>query len=675
MKNKEHSQEFIRATLSFYQVSGSSLEETAQKMEVEIPTLVSWIKEAEESQALDADKTLPFLSRESDVSPKVDDVIKTWMQIEAVRHSSDDDVFIHPTFGENGVQKRKEVLGEGGMGIVYSAVQASMGREVALKELKPNRTEVHFRRALLQEAWIVGLLEHPNILPVYTIEKNKDGFPSILMKKIEGKTWAYYLEHPKEAQETFEYSDFISWNIEIVLQVCNAISYAHDIGFLHRDLKPENIMIGDYGVVFVLDWGLSVALDDRHSSWLPRAKDIQLVAGSPAYMAPEMADVEGAGLSAVTDIYLLGAMMYEVITGTPPHGGESLPEILASIQSFTPTYPTDSCTRFQEIISDCLHLDPLDRYSCVDDLQRDLQKYRTYRNFIPVLSAMNESLYAIHQLVLTQGSRGELYEHFFSARFAFRQLHKQGLLREENRQKFKKVAIEMARWELREHNPETSEILLEPWGEIDASFLQEIDAEKEHQRQEKVRIERLGIARSKTIGIRTRMFVTLLSIITWTLLPAWVLVFDIDITFDLLHKHTLLSLVIFVAIGIWARHSISSTEQNRQVYAILLCEPLFHGFSDLTYQLLGYDSEQVWAMRFMVWLAMIASYSVLLEARMIPISIMYGCATFWIVQNPQHVPQASMILNLVLCCVMYVVWRDDYVHAEDAREIDREEFL
>lgn len=674
MKEKVHTQEFIRATISFYQVSGYSVEETARVLQLDTPTLSSWVKSSITLEQK-IEKTIPLVHDAGGTFPPVD-VINTWMQSESNTDNVSNDAFTRPVFGEYGISKKNEILGEGGMGVVYSAVQTSMGREVALKELKTNRTDVQFRRALLQEAWIVGLLEHPNILPVYTIEKSEDGLPIILMKKIQGKTWAHYLQYPKEAQEEFAYTDFISWNIDIILQVCNAISYAHDRGFLHRDLKPENIMIGDYGVVFVLDWGLSVAIDDRYSDWIPRAKEVRVVAGSPAYMAPEMANVHGKGLSPATDIYLLGAMMYEVFTGSPPHKGGTLAEILTKIQEFTPTYPLGSCERFQDIISRCMHKDPSSRYPCVGSLQKELQELRVYRNFLPVLNAMNENIDSIYQQVAASSSRGNIYEHFFSARFAFQQLHAQGLLRDKNREDFRGAAIEIARWEITEHNPETSEILLEPWKDyVEKSLFEEIKAEKERLHQQKVCVERIQISRSKTIGARTRMFVMLLTMMTWTLLPAWVLFSGADITFDLLHYHTLLSIFIFIAIGVWARHSISSTERNRQVYSILLCEPIFHGFSDLTYHLLGYEPAQVWSMRFMVWLAMIASYAVLLEARMLVVAVLYGCATLWIVQNPQYVPQASMTLNMVLCGVIYLVWRDDYVRAEDAREIDKKNFL
>ena len=668
MKKNEPSQDFIRATVSFHEASGYSVEKTAETLGVDTETLISWMEHY-------GRETMPVEQVSRDTMAQ-NDIVKTWMELDSASQEGEPQGFVQPTLGAHGVSSRNEILGEGGMGIVYSAIQSSMGREVALKELKSDRREVVFRRALLQEAWIVGLLEHPNILPIYTIEQNEDGLPMILMKKIEGKTWSYYLSHQKEAQEEFEYTDFLSWNIEIMIQVCNAISYAHDRGFLHRDIKPENVMIGDYGVVFVLDWGLSVALDERHSSWLPRAQDIQTVAGSPAYMAPEMARVTQDAISTATDIYLIGATLYEVCTGLPPHQGTSFSEMKSSIERFVPKFPMDACSRLIEIIAQCMKRNPADRYESVDSLLKTLQQYLQYRNFIPVMDAMNVDIQKIIDKSMNNGERGELYEHFFSARFAFRQLHHKQLLLKRNHEAFREAAFALARWEITQENPETADILLDSWKDsIDEDLRKQIEREKQRQINQQIRLEKIEISRSRTIGARTRMAVVVFTIMTWTLLPAWVLIFDAEITFDLLHNHTLVSIVIFIAIGLWGRHSISSTERNRQIYAILLCEPIFHGFSDIIYQLLDYAPAQVWAMRFMVWLSMIASYAVLLETRMLIVAGVYALVTIWVVQNTAYVPYVSSVLNIGLCCVIFLIWRDEYVNAEDAREIDRGKFL
>ena len=146
------------------------------------------------------------------------------------------------------------------------------------------------------------------------------------------------------------------------------ISYAHDRGF-HHDIREKcNDRRLWRGLCF--DWGLSVALDERHSSWLPRAKDVHTVAGSPAYMAPEMARVTKESLSPATDIYLLGATLYEIYTGEPPHHGSSLSDMMDSIENFVPSFPQAKCVRLQEIIDQCMKKSPRERFESVDDCSK-----------------------------------------------------------------------------------------------------------------------------------------------------------------------------------------------------------------------------------------------------------------------------------------------------------------
>jgi serine/threonine-protein kinase len=105
------------------------------------------------------------------------------------------------------------------------------------------------------------------------------------------------------------------------MQVCNAISFAHSRGMIHRDLKPSNVMIGSFGEVLVLDWGLAVCLRDDGDGRLPLARDCKTLVGTPCYMAPEL--MRGpAGLSERTDLYLLGGMLHEIVEGQPPNQGE-----------------------------------------------------------------------------------------------------------------------------------------------------------------------------------------------------------------------------------------------------------------------------------------------------------------------------------------------------------------
>ena len=215
------------------------------------------------------------------------------------------------------------VLGEGGMGRVDRAVQLSLRREVAVKRLKPSRVTPESRMALLQEALFTGFLEHPNIVPVHQLGRDDDGEPVLVMKRVEGVAWGDLTLGPDHPHwDVLGVHDRLRFHLEVFTQVCHALHFAHSRGVVHRDIKPENVMIGHFGEVYVLDWGLALRLDKRGEA--PAN-----IVGTPAFMAPEMLDGP-SGVSERTDVYLAAATLHEVLTGTPRHDGDTLESVLVS---------------------------------------------------------------------------------------------------------------------------------------------------------------------------------------------------------------------------------------------------------------------------------------------------------------------------------------------------------
>jgi len=214
------------------------------------------------------------------------------------------------------------VIGVGGMGIVHEAEQVSLGRTVAVKTLPSARRDQAAALALLREAWITGMLEHPNIVPVHYLELDADTLPVIAMKRVGGVGWNTVIRDPEAVRTRFGATDVFAWNISILVQVLNAVRFAHSRGVVHRDLKPSNVMIGEFGEVYLLDWGIAVSVRDQPGGRLPVADTAQL-AGTPNYMAPEMLTPDGPGISVATDIYVAGAVLFEIIAGHPPHRGRT----------------------------------------------------------------------------------------------------------------------------------------------------------------------------------------------------------------------------------------------------------------------------------------------------------------------------------------------------------------
>lgn len=273
----------------------------------------------------------------------------------------------------------KDTLGEGGMGLVELADQLSVGREVAVKKVRQNARSERNTLVLLREGWTTGRLEHPNIVPVYTLGRDPDGEPLIVMKKIAGTSWLEVIDDPQKAPDSFDADDPMELHVEILIQVCNALHYAHSQGIIHRDLKPENVMLGAFGEVYVLDWGIAVSLRDDESQ-LARAADVTQPAGTPAYMAPEMVDGDGTRLGEHTDLFLLGAILYEVLTGRPPYSGNSLYALMLEAYACEPEDLGDDVDAELAAISrQAMARDPSERFESARALRDALYDYRRHR--------------------------------------------------------------------------------------------------------------------------------------------------------------------------------------------------------------------------------------------------------------------------------------------------------
>ena len=173
--------------------------------------------------------------------------------------------------------KLGQTLGEGGMGVVRLADQVSLHRSVAVKTLRPEKSSDAALLALLREAWVTGALEHPNIVPVYALGRNEEKMPVFVMKRVEGTPWSTLLAdptHPLVARGGGD-KDPLHFHLELLLKVCDALAFAHSRQLIHRDVKPENVMLGAFGEVYLLDWGIAVSLDD--TSLFPKASEVRSV--------------------------------------------------------------------------------------------------------------------------------------------------------------------------------------------------------------------------------------------------------------------------------------------------------------------------------------------------------------------------------------------------------------
>lgn len=218
---------------------------------------------------------------------------------------------------------RREVLGRGGMGEVTLWRDDRLGREVAVKRLLPHAVDDDTARArFLREARVQGQLEHPAVVPVYDVREDGDGGLSLTMKRVRGKTLTKLLDEHSRSDLGREPSRRL---LSAFSTVCLAIEFAHARGIVHRDLKPANIMLGDFGEVYVLDWGLAKILGEPAEADVSSAGALSpsamtqsgSVLGTLGYMAPEQLDDSLGPTTAASDVYSLGAILFEVLAGVP----------------------------------------------------------------------------------------------------------------------------------------------------------------------------------------------------------------------------------------------------------------------------------------------------------------------------------------------------------------------
>jgi eukaryotic-like serine/threonine-protein kinase len=311
-------------------------------------------------------------------------------------------------------------LGIGAMGVVRSGVQISLDRSVAVKQVRPERNDPEARMELLREAWVTGRLEHPNIVPVYALGRSLDDEPMFTMKRIEGTRWTELIQEPQEHVAVVG-DDPLGFHLGVLEQVCNAVGFAHARGVLHRDLKPDNVMIGSFGEVYVLDWGIAVALEGGESDRLPAAADVYQVAGTPAYMAPEMAAADPESIGVHSDIYLLGAVLYEVLTGDMIHPGRDVVEVLAHAYLSPPVFfGPEVLPELADVCRTATATEPKDRYPTAAALRQALVEVRRHRASIELAAHASERLGALERLLAaTESDVAEVRTAAAEARYGF----------------------------------------------------------------------------------------------------------------------------------------------------------------------------------------------------------------------------------------------------------------
>ncbi|MBA3845038.1 MAG: protein kinase [Planctomycetes bacterium] len=290
-----------------------------------------------------------------------------------------------------------EKLGEGGMGVVYAARQTALDRVIAVKMIKAETAQnPEMRCKFLAEAAVTGDLDHPNIVPIHELGSDDSGALFYAMKRVHGRPWSSVIRERNQAE-----------NVEVLMRVADAVAFAHSRGIIHRDLKPENVMVGEFGEVLVMDWGLAASV-------MRGAKAERLtqrtVAGTPSYMAPEMARGDYRRIGVASDVYLLGAVLFEILTGAPPHARRKVAESLLSAKS-NDIRPPKKGGGLMEIALTAMATRPEDRFGSVKAMQAAMRSYQAHAESL----ALTERAQGLYEKASESGE----YAGFARAIFGF----------------------------------------------------------------------------------------------------------------------------------------------------------------------------------------------------------------------------------------------------------------
>ncbi len=534
-------------------------------------------------------------------------------------------ISLQPPTGDTPPQARERelvvtgLLGEGGMGRVLLAHQASLGRDVAVKVPRANATRGTVN-ALLSESIITGGLEHPGVIPVYSMASDASGQPALVMKRVDGVSWSMLIRHAEDPawnRLAAPGIDRIETHVELLRQVCNAIAFAHRKGVLHRDIKPSNVLIGEFGEVYVADWGIATR------KLAPGQTRKPSLVGSPVYMAPEMVTGDDAQMDERTDVFLLGSTLYELLSGHPPWGGSDLRAVLETAWQCQPRpLPASAPPELAAICLKAMSLQKQERFASALEFREALMGFLRHRGSVRLARAADERLQTL-LATLQSTTRENVYPLLSECRFGFTQALREwpenavaqaGLVR----------CLEVtARHEVSRNNLVAVRALLSEMERVPADLrtsVAELEKAATETTRRHARLEQLSQEMDPHVASRQRMLVFVVTAVAIAVMTALPFIFaeqsrrlNAHLGSWLLSVKMVVVLSIFSASMWLGRRSLLSTRLNRRITGLVAMSTVGTLVQRLVAGLMGFSDRETLLHNFVMVLVVSATGGITLH--------------------------------------------------------------
>jgi len=564
----------------------------------------------------------------------------------------------------------RETLGEGGMGVVRVADQSTLGRQVAIKTVRTSlANDEEASNRLLREAWLTGRVEHPNVVPIYDLGVDEAGRPHIVMRKVEGTSWDALLRDPEAVRRRHGATDPLEWHLRVLVQVTQAVSRAHAKRIVHRDIKPENVMIGEFGEVYLLDWGIAVSLEPDPERRLPLAADATEAAGTPCYMAPEMLGSPTPRIDERTDVYLLGATLYEIVVGRPPHEGNTFATMVSSILYSNPLFPDDCPRELAAVCARAMRRLHAERYPSVAELRSAILDFLTHRGSSALADEAAHKRAQLTSLLagpVDADARQEAYNLFGAARFGYLEALRAWPDNADARAGLELVCAQMIDFELASGSAEAAHAVLAEMSSPAPALRARVEQALRARESEKARLAKLAHLEAEfdpSVGRRTRLLLTSILAVVGAISPFVMYAHGVAAPpMPALLLRTLVAIAIAGGLLFWARESISKTRLNRNLALSTLSGLVMQTMLVLGLDLMGVSLRHHLTLSMFLWAFLATSLAITSEVRFALPAALYLAGFFASAASDSIVPfvlfAAGNASNLVVVLAAWTT-KDD----------------